>query len=75
MSAPKHRADPGRFRVVTRYWPNGTRYFTVENLAGMAVAGKRGCYSKFYDRSKAEAVRDQMNGKGKADATRRPETK
>lgn len=67
MAKAKHLTDPKWFMVCSHQWPNGTRYFTVENRSGQFVAGKSGGSSKFYDRSQAEQVRDQMNGKAPKD--------
>jgi hypothetical protein len=63
----KHLTDPKWFMVRSQQWPNGTRYFTVENRSGQCVAGRSGGISKFYDRAQAEQVRDEMNGKASKD--------
>ena len=54
--------------VRTHHWPNGRRYFTVENRAGLGACGKSGGTSKFYDRAQAEAKRDEFNGVTRKDA-------
>lgn len=67
MAKSRHLTDPNWYMVCTHYWPNGTRYFTVENRKGLGATGKSGGTSKFYDRKQAEEVRDTFNGKAPAD--------
>lgn len=47
-----------------REWPNGREYWVVGIGAayGPTVAGKGGGESKYYDKSQAQDVADEMNG-------------
>jgi len=47
-----------------RQWPNGRVYWVVGigPAYGTEVAGKGGGVSKFYDKSQAQSVADEMNG-------------
>ncbi len=59
-------AYPGRkWTVRRREWPNGREYFVVGigPAYGITVAGKGGGESKYYDRTQAQGVADELNGK------------
>jgi hypothetical protein len=55
-----------KWTVRRRTWPNGRVYYVVGigPAYGSTVEGKNGGESKFYDRSVAQAVADEMNGSG-----------
>lgn len=49
------------WRLTPNQWPNGRKYWTVENRERrLFICGKKGNPSKYYDREQAEAARDEM---------------
>jgi len=60
-----------------REWPNGREYWVVGigGAYGPTLAGKGGGESKYYDKSQAQGIADEMNGKVKrGDIVIEPET-
>ena len=61
---------PGRkWTVRQREWPNGRQYFVVRigPKYGPTVADRNGGESKYYDRSQAQDIANELNGKTPVD--------
>ncbi|MEM1149047.1 MAG: hypothetical protein AAGI03_00610 [Pseudomonadota bacterium] len=61
-------AYPGKkWTVRQRQWPNGRAFYVVGigPKYGITVANRKGNESRFYDRSQAQRLADDLNGKTK----------
>ena len=57
-------AYPGRkWTVRERSWPNGRIYYVIGigPKYGVTLAGKSGGESKYYDKSQAQSIADELN--------------
>ena len=56
------------WRIHQDTWPNGRKFWTVEDRAkNQARVGRSGGLTKYHDRAQAKAEADRLNGKNQSD--------